>query len=135
MSYLTTFPAIKVLRTSKYAVKIPDLFALLNMSFWGPFSLWLVTSILLPLTFAYFFNLSLKATRGRKLRHQFDPLTFHVAKALLSWLVYAKGVTGGWASPLSVVRVEGNVPGGWRGLVLGAIVGGVMSVYEAVLKK
>ena len=110
------------------------------MSFWAPVTLWLVTGVVLPLAGAYFFNLTRRAAaaaaaRGRRGGGLVDPLAFNVARALLAWLVYAKGVTGGWASPVSVGRVEGSVPGGWRGMCVGAGVGGLMSVYEAVLRK
>ncbi|KAA8569169.1 hypothetical protein EYC84_000838 [Monilinia fructicola] len=37
--YAFTIPALDFLSTSEYAVKIPDLFLLLTTSFWGPFTL------------------------------------------------------------------------------------------------
>ena len=142
MRYAFTIPAIRALHTSDLPVKIPDLFLLLTSAFWSPFSLWLLTSLLLPLAFAYFFNLTLKAkdshgTRTRNVQvSQFDPLTFNVIKALVTWLVYSQGVNfAGLVSYYSILTVNGAVPGGYQGIMIGAGIGALTSIYEAVLRK
>lgn len=142
MRYAFTIPAIRALRTSDLPVMIPDLFLLLTSNFWAPFSLWLTTSLLIPLAFAYFFNLTLKAKHGHATRGrhaptaQFDPLTFNVTKMLVTWLVYSQGVHfGGLVSPSSVLKVEFSVPGGYLGMMIGAAIGILTSIYEAVLTK
>jgi hypothetical protein len=47
-------PAIPYLTNSKTFVYLPNLFLLLDTRFWAPFSLWVTTSMLLPLLCAYF---------------------------------------------------------------------------------
>lgn len=110
--------------TGELAIKIPDLFALLTLGFWGPVSLWVLTSVILPLVGAWFVNL----TEGGKL---YDPLSFNVVKGLVAWVVYVKGGVGGE----STVLVEQSVPGGSQGLLVGAGIGILASLYEAVLKR
>ncbi|KAL1964422.1 hypothetical protein VTN77DRAFT_6980 [Rasamsonia byssochlamydoides] len=147
LRFLTTVPAVDALRTPEFGIKVPDLFVLLSGSFWAPSSLWALTSLALPLTFAYFFNLSYRAqtshtygtrrsTSSAAAAATFDPLVFNIAKALIAYLVYANNFTF-WDiySPLSVERVNVAVPGQWPGLVTGAAIGVVTSLYEAVLKK
>ncbi|KAL1954064.1 hypothetical protein VTO42DRAFT_1798 [Malbranchea cinnamomea] len=154
--YLTTVPAIESLNTPPVPIKIPDLFVLLSGSFWSPFSLWLVTSLVLPSTSAYFFNLSLKVSQqpGSQASHtygtrraaaskqalsrsaDFDPLVFNVSKALIAYLVYANSFTF-WNvfSTAALHRVIGAVPGGLPGLLTSSAVCALGSLYEAILKK
>ena len=124
MVYLTTLPAVPALGTGEIPIKIPDLFAVLTMRFWGPVGLWLLTSLLLPLVAAWFFNLT---DGGRK----YDPLSFNVVKGLLAWVVYACNGVGGESRE----RVQKGVPGGSAGLLIGAGIGILASLYEAVLKR
>ena len=154
MRYVTTVPAVSTVRTPDFPVRIPDLFVLVSGSFWAPFSLWLTTSVILPYIFAYFFNLSLKVQQPSPTGHgygtrrttaaasqgsprmSFDPLVFNVAKAIISYLVYANQFTF-WDlfSLLSVERVVLAIPGGLAGLLTGSAVGTLGSLYEAVLRK
>ncbi|PGH23454.1 hypothetical protein AJ80_02407 [Polytolypa hystricis UAMH7299] len=163
MRYLTTFPAVQSLRSPSFAVKIPDLFVLVSSAFWAPFLLWLSTSLLLPSLAAYFFNLSLKVsqqaaaaspthTYGTRRssaaataaaaaatpedKSNFDPLVFNVAKALISYLVYANNFTF-WDlfHAITVRQVPTALPGGLPGLLTGSAIGTLGSLYEAILKK
>ena len=143
LKYLGLVPASQALRTPEISLKVPDLFALLSSEFWITFSLWLATSVLLPLMFSYFFNLTLKAKHGN-VRHaknvqpaaQYDPLTYNISKALISWLVYSQGVRlGGWIDAESVVKLETAIPGGHQGVLIGTGIGILTSIYEAVLHK
>ena len=141
LRYLTTINAIDSLHIPEFAIKVPDLFILVNPSFWAPYSLWLITSLLLPLGVAYWFNLSLKAaqnSRGRTSSRQstFDSLSFNIAKALIAYKVYGDGFTF-WDvySPFSVARVNAALPGQWGGIFTGALVGVVGTLYEAILRK
>lgn len=122
--YLTTLPAIPAIGTGELAIKIPDLFAVLTLGFWGPVGLWALTSILLPTLGAWFINL----TEGSK---AYDPLSFNVVKGLVAWVVYVRGGVGGD----SIGVVERGVPGGSHGLLIGAGIGVLASLYEAVQKK
>ncbi|KAL8756462.1 MAG: hypothetical protein Q9199_002905, partial [Rusavskia elegans] len=77
LKYLTTIPAVPALGLSDpTALKLPDLFALLTSAFWLPFGLWLTTSVLLPVTGAWFMNL--RSTRDEEVGY--DPVTFGVVK-------------------------------------------------------
>ncbi|KAK1760548.1 hypothetical protein QBC47DRAFT_456279 [Echria macrotheca] len=150
--YAFTIPAIKLLGTSDYPVHLPDMFALLTSSFWSPALTWVFTSLLVPSLFGYFFNLSAAHSsssaghgRGRQTRssvaagapeYAVDPLTFSVVKALVTYVVYAQGVSfGGWIAPESVARINSALYSGWKGVLVGTAVAGVASVYDAVLKK
>ena len=63
-------------------------------------------------------------------------LSFSVAKAVISYVVYAQGVTfGGWIDQVSVARINSAVYGGWKGVIVGTAISGLVSVYDAVLKK
>jgi len=113
-------------------VKIPDLFALVTMAFWGPVGLWVCTSVLLPALAGWFVNL-----QGR--RSQWgrgggcDPVSFNTVKALVAWVVYVRGAGVGAAQSRLVV-LDG-VPGGATGLLVGAAVGGLAGLYDAVLRR
>ncbi|KAK2758361.1 hypothetical protein FQN54_004210 [Arachnomyces sp. PD_36] len=147
--YVTTVPSVQGIHTPDFAIKAPDLFVLLTSQFWAPFSLWLTTSLFLPLLVSYFFNLSLKAQttsmppppkRGAAARSnvekKFDPLVFNISKALVAYFVYANHFTF-WNvfSNFSIERANSAIPGGYAGVLTGAAVGGIGSVYEAILRR
>ena len=136
--YAFDVPATRL--TSAYPVFIPDFFLLVTHYFWSASTLWAATSLFVPLMFAYFFNFTLKSKPGARTSkasaYQVDPLSFNVAKALISYLVYAQGVRfGGLVADRTVQRVNAAVPGGYKGVLIGAGIGALSSVYEAVLKK
>ena len=140
-----TSPAVALLRSSDWPVYLPDLFFLLTATFWAPFTLWATTSLGLPLLFAYFFNLTLKHRPGsttrstaasNKAAHNFDPLMFNVAKALVSFLVYSQDYKlGGLIGDDSVETVKTALPGGTQGVLITSGIGALASLYDAVLKK
>lgn len=144
--YAFTIPALKLLGTPDYPVLVPDAFALLTSAFWKPALTWLLTSLLLPSVFGYFFNLSAahahsSSGRGRPARvsqpeYAVDPLMFSVTKALATYVVYAQGATfGGWIDPTAVARINSALYSGWKGALVGTAVTGLAAVYDAVLKK
>ncbi|KAI1914351.1 hypothetical protein LOZ61_002253 [Ophidiomyces ophidiicola] len=153
--YLGTIPETSALHIPAIPVKIPEIFVLLTAEFWGPFSLWIATSIVLPTILAYFFNINLKVTQPNTPSHSYgtrrasaaqavnaaakpsiDPLVFNVSKALISYLVYTNTFTfGGIYSHVSVERVVRSVPGGLPGLLTGSAVCVLGSLYEAILRK
>jgi len=141
-------PAIKYIKATKTTVFVPDLFLLLSPSFWAPFSLWMLTSLVLPLIISYFINLPLKThpTHNYSTRRalavkaapemQFDPFVYNVAKAFLTYVVYAEHFQMfGLFQNFTVATVNESVLGGWFGMMTGAGIGGLISLYEAVLKK
>lgn len=141
--YAFTVPAIAFLGTKDYPVMIPDLFLLLTTSFWSPAFLWAFTSFILPTAVGYFFNLSVAHQTGRRTRsssptpeYVVDPLTFSIVKALISFVIYGQKVTfGGWVDDESIARISGAIYGGWKGILVGTAVTGIVSIYDAVLKK
>jgi hypothetical protein len=138
--YAFTIPAIALLNTSPYSVKIPDLFLLLTSSFWGPATLWAFSSFLIPLAAAYFFNLTSKPrTRSSHASHfnySFDPLTFNIAKAVLTYVIFGQDVTfGGLVDLEYVARINAALYGGYKGILAGTSIGVLTTLYEAIVKK
>ncbi|KAJ4265524.1 hypothetical protein NW762_004813 [Fusarium torreyae] len=141
-AYAFTIPAISALGTSDYPVYVPDMFLLLTSSFWSPALTWILTSVVIPSFVGYFFNLSATSpppTRGRP-RHNadyvVDPLTFSIVKALISFVVYGQGVNfGGLLNDLSIMRLENAIYGGYKGILTGTAITGLVSIYDAVLRK
>ncbi|TWU71297.1 hypothetical protein ED733_002097 [Metarhizium rileyi] len=141
--YAFTIPAIRAVGTSDYPIYLPDMFLILTSSFWSPALTWALTSVVLPSLFGYFFNLTATShsgprTRSRAAAHDtvVDPLTFSIVKALLSYVVYGQGVTlGGLLSETSIERLNRAIYGGYQGILVGAAVTGIVSIYEAVLRK
>lgn len=120
------------------ALHLPDFFVLLTAGFWAPITLWAMTSLLVPLTFGWFFNFTSAKTvarsRGRAAR--VDPFAYCVAKALLVWLVFERGFRyGGAFSKTTVYIVGGSMPGGHTTAFVGAAIGMLASLYEAVLRR
>lgn len=142
--YAFTIPAISLLGTSDYPVYVPDMFLLLTSSFWNPALLWAFTSVVIPSLFGYFFNLSAahhttgRVTRARSSQPEYvvDPLTFSIVKAVLSYVIFAQGVNfWGLVDDLSVARINKAIYGGWKGVLVGSAITGLVSVYDAVLRK
>ena len=143
-----SIPAISHIKSHETKVYVPNLFLLLEKSFWAPFSVWSLTSVIFPLVVAYFINIPLKTMsgQGHSTRRasaiqntpslQFDPLVFNVAKALIAYLVFAKHFTFlGLFTPFNIVTVNEDVFGGYAGMITGAGIAGLISLYEAILKK
>ena len=141
--YFGAIPASSLLHTPAIPLKLPDLFKLLEPKFWATSSLWVATSLLLPLMLSYFFNLNLKARneysgsmRGKVTTGHFDLMTFNITKALITWLVYSKGVRlGGLLGNDSVEKIQEAIPGGHYAVLIGTGIGALISVYQAVLQK
>lgn len=138
-------PENKWLGTKPYSLHLPNFFQLLGSSFWSASFLWASTSLIFPLMISYFFNLTVQskahaaaASRSvvRKSTQVFDPLTFNVAKGLLAWLVYAQGFRfWGLYDVETIIAVNGSVLGGYQGMLIGAGIGALVSLYDAILKK
>lgn len=139
--YAFDFPAIKSLGTKSHAIFVPyDFMRLLGHSFWAPTVLWATTSVLVPLMFAYIFNLTLKVTdsRHRHVRHahEIDHFTFNVVKGLLAWIVYVQGWTlGGLFKEATVERVARGTYGGSAGILIGAAIGLLTTFWVEIQKK
>lgn len=134
MRYAFTIPGLRV--TNPLAVSLPDLFVLLTSDFWGPSSLWFTTSIAIPATVSWFFNLTTHSNK-RAARYTVDPFVFSIVKAATSWLVYGPPAFSpyGLVNARSALRVNMAVPGGWFGILVGGLIGMLASLYEVVLRK
>lgn len=135
-----TIPAISYIRKEPYDVWVPDLFLLLDRSFWGPLTLWAMTSLFLPLVAAYFFNMTAKPAKSRghatHFNYTYDPMTFNIAKALLTFIIYGQDVTfGGLVDLEYVARINSALFGGYKGVLVGTGVGALVTFYDAVLRK
>ncbi|KAL3952941.1 hypothetical protein ACCO45_012884 [Purpureocillium lilacinum] len=130
--YAFTVPAVGLLGTPDYPVYLPDMFLLLTASFWSPALTWAFTSVVLPSLFGYFFNLSASSTPGPRTRSK----AHQPENALVSYVVYAQGVTfGGLLNETSIERLNTAVYGGYKGVLVGTAVTGIVSIYDAVLRK
>jgi len=143
---LAQVPAVPYIKSTKTPIMVPDLFLLLDSKFWSPFSLWALTSFILPAIISYFINLPLKAhpthsysTRRAALQHnasmQFDPFVFNLAKGLIAYVVYAQHFNFGVYQHFTIALINASLLGGYFSIVIAAGIGAAMSLYEAVLKK
>lgn len=95
----------------------------------------------MPALFGYFYNLTIRdVKRGSRVvpvaRYASDPLTFHVIKALSTYLVFNQGVTfGGWINPIVAERVDLALYGGHTATLIGSAIGALAALYEAAQKK
>lgn len=140
--YAFTVPSVTALGTDAYPVYVPDMFLVLTSSFWSPVLTWVATSVLVPSLFGYFYNLSAashantRRTRSSHADYNIDPLVFSIVKALVSFVVYGQGATfGGLVNPASIQRINSAIYGEWKGIVTGAAITGLASLYDAVLRK
>lgn len=140
-SFAFTLPSVPVLNTNPYPVYVPDVFVVLSSFFWSPVLTWLATSVVIPSLVGYFYNLSAAShtpRRGRAAQPDYnvDPLTFSIAKALVSFLVFGQKVTfGGLINVESIDRINSAIYGEWKGILTGAAITGLASLYDAVLRK
>ena len=145
LPYIHVFDLPAIFSNAKTPVSVPNLFKFLEPAFWAPYTLWSLTSLVLPLTVAYFINFPLKAAptsgtrRSQALQStpamQFDMLVFNVTKALLAFFVYAEKFNFGLYQKDTIDLVEANIFGGYAGMITGAGIAGLISLYAAILKK
>ncbi|KAM0333224.1 hypothetical protein ACHAQA_001884 [Verticillium albo-atrum] len=142
--YAFTIPSFPALGNSPQPVYVSDMFQILTSTFWSPVLTWTATSLVLPSLFGYFYNLSAASRqpvrRGRSAAHaepdyNVDPLVFSIVKALAAFLVLGQGVTFGLVQNESIDRINSALYGGWQGVLAGAAISGLVSVYDAVLRK
>ncbi|KAK5109611.1 hypothetical protein LTR62_006848 [Meristemomyces frigidus] len=138
-TYLTEISGVRArgLSTSLY---YPDLFVLLTSGFWAPTLLYTATALAIPSLFAYFFNLTLRDVRRHGAvvavpRYALDPLTFNLVKALLTYVVYSRGVGAQTIGGDNILTVDRAMVGGYQGILVGSYVMILMSLYEAALRK
>jgi hypothetical protein len=138
---------------NSHEVKVPTLECLLTSDWWAPATLWSLTSLVLPLIVSYFFNLTLRSNthhRSSNRQSRIDPFTFNIAKAILAYSAYHLTIipdtqminqghmtNDSWGpfAAKTVSRVYDNVPHKYNGLQIGALVGLLVSLYDAALKK
>lgn len=142
--YAFTIPSFPALGNNPQPVYVTDIFQILTSTFWSPVLTWTATSLVLPSIFGYFYNLSAASRptvrRGRSAAnaepdYNVDPLVFSIIKALASFLVLGQRVTLGLVETDSIDRINSALYGGWQGVLTGAAITGLVSVYDAVLRK
>jgi hypothetical protein len=138
--YAFDVPAIHAIGLNSYAVRIPDLFALLTPEFWLPTLLWSSTNLFVPLVFAYFYNLTVHTVkrnnaRVRVVRYNYDPFTFNVVKSMLISAVYGAGILHGYVSDTYVEVVDVSQYGGYRSMLMGSWICGLYSLWEATQRR
>lgn len=129
-------PPLAIIGTPSIAVRVPDLFLLLTSAFWQPTLLWLATSILIPASVAYFYNLSTITVRrgGARTtvaRYAVDPLTFNIVKALISYVVYENDYALGIFDNHAAYEIQHVMPGGKSGFLISSGIGALVALYEA----
>ncbi|KAF1811608.1 hypothetical protein P152DRAFT_60891 [Eremomyces bilateralis CBS 781.70] len=125
-------PANPSLRFPQTPIYGPNVYMLASQEYWSWITVWLTTSVGLPLLAAYFCNMTLGAKAS--FEKKFDPFTFHVVKAMVAWLVFGQGITLGLANSLTIRQVNSAFFGGYQFLLLGSAIGMVASVYDAILR-
>ncbi|KAF2089751.1 hypothetical protein K490DRAFT_55322 [Saccharata proteae CBS 121410] len=142
-SYAFDTPAISAIGLNAQPVYVPNAFVLLEPHFWSVVLLWLSTSVLAPLAVAHLFNFTTRSNSTRsteetaveKPASRADPLTYNVVKALVTYIVYTKGARFGLISDNAVTWVEAALPGGQNCQLIGAGIGALTTIYEAVLSR
>ncbi|USW50320.1 Putative glutathione transferase 3 [Septoria linicola] len=132
--YAFDIPATPI--TPAHAVSVPNLFILLTGVYWSTILTWSTVSIFVPLLFAYFYNLTIRDVKRNNMRvavprYRADPLTYNIVKALLTYIVFKKGVTFGVIAPETIDRIEHAVLGGSNALLIGSGIGAIGALYEA----
>lgn len=127
------------------SIPFPDLFQLLKKEFWGPVALWAATSHILPTIAAYFFNIAHSAaSSGRKAppkaQQVVDPLVYHLVKAIVVIAVYYQNFElFGWTNLQTIQTVKDSqklgTDGGATTMIASSLIGAILSIYEAILKK
>ncbi|KAK9480596.1 hypothetical protein V1514DRAFT_361678 [Lipomyces japonicus] len=59
-------------------------------AFWQPLLFWSFYFVILPTIVAYFFNFTIVKSSNARARHVLDPVTFTIAKAFLTYLLFIK---------------------------------------------
>jgi hypothetical protein len=140
LKYMFDVPAIHAIGLNSYAVKLPDLFALLTPEFWLPTLLWSSTNLFVPLVFAYFYNLTVHTVkrnnaRVRVVRYNYDPFTFNVVKSMLISAVYGAGFLRDYVNDIHVEAVNDSQYGGYSGMLMGSWICGLYSLWEATQRR
>jgi hypothetical protein len=139
-NYAFDLPGVAALGVGPTAVFLPDLFVILTGYYWSATLTWAATSLLVPGVLGYFYNLTLREARrgggaGGVARYTTDPLSFNIAKALATWLVYVQGLGFGAISPAVAERVDGAVYGGSTAVLIGSGIGILAALYDAAQRK
>ena len=117
-------------------VSFPDFFVMLTSIFWSPFTLWLSLSLLAPAALGWLFNLTQADGISRRHHYTIDPLAFNVAKGVLAWMALERGWGTQYLFSLKTAKkVSFALYGGATGLEIGAGIGVLVGLYEAILRK
>jgi hypothetical protein len=133
----TVIPGNKALYNKQTAILYPNFALLLSSDFWAPTTLWLLTSLFIPLVSGYIFNLTYTNPRPKTRRSQplreVDPLTFSIVKGLLAYLVYSPAASfnfWGAFAPETVGAVHDGIWGHYVTLLIGSGIGILTALYD-----
>jgi len=133
----TVVPGNKTVGIPQRAIYFPDFTLLVSNTFWAPTTLWLLTSVALPLLFGYFINLTYTQPRPRTRRaaplREVDPLVASIVKGLLAYLVYSPAATftfWGAFSPATVGTVSDGIFGHYVSLLISSGIGILTALYD-----
>lgn len=139
--YAFDLPASRVVGTPSTSIFLPDFFVLLTDVYWSTTLLWAISAFWIPLAVSWLFNLTMRPV----IRHgavtssprmHFDPLMFNVVKALLAWMIWSLGARFfGTFSDQTVDLVTQSMPAGYPGVMVGAFIGMLVSLYDAAQRK
>lgn len=134
--YAFDIPYSPVFGTPEMTVWLPDLFYLLTPTFWGPTLTWATFSIAIPLAVSYFYNLTVHTVkrnnaRVRVVRYNYDPLVFNITRSLLAYLVYSVHILFPYISDTTTELLVQSQYGGMNGFMIGPLISGILSVWEA----
>lgn len=133
----TVVPGNKTVGIPQRAIYFPDFTLLVSKTFWAPTTLWLLTSVALPLLFGYFINLTYTQPRPKTRRtaplREVDPLVASIVKGLVAYLVYSQDATftfWGAFSPSTISTVSDGIWGQYATLLIGSGIGILTALYD-----
>jgi len=139
--YAFDVPALRVVGTPSTSVFLPDFFVLLTDVYWSTTMLWAISAFWIPLAASWLINLTMRPALRHGVavhspRMKFDPLIFNVVKALLAWMIWSLGARFfGLFSEQTVDLVTQSMPAGYPGVMVGAFIGMLVSLYDATQRK
>ncbi|KAK9367542.1 hypothetical protein V1509DRAFT_626261 [Lipomyces kononenkoae] len=124
------------------AVYLPDYHVLGDYgAFWQPLLFWVTYFVATPLVASYLINFTMVKASTARARHNFDPVTYNVARLLAAYLLFIKfassgeiGVAGLAEPFVPFVKSEPVVKAGLDNTpFIGSAIGTLVSLYVAIL--
>jgi hypothetical protein len=131
--FMEAYSLSKLVMPWKYMFDIPAIR-------WKPTLLWSATNLLVPLMFAYFYNLTVHTVkrnnaRVRVVRYNYDPLVFNIVKCMIVSAVYGAGFLHGYVDDEVAIAIGESQYSGYSGMMMGCFVCGLCSLWEATQRR